>query len=67
MFYLQTNRGVITNMGKINTFIKSKLFGIILAGIHIALTVVLLIFILRIKMIPVKFLQFRILTKFPLR
>ena len=60
---IATNKGNIAcnegvkriNMGKISKFFKSRLFSLILSVIHIALTFVLLIFLLRLNMLPVKF------------
>ena len=60
---IATNKGNIAcnegvkriNMGKISKFFKSRLFSLILSVIHIALTFVLLIYLLRLNMLPVKF------------
>ncbi len=42
-------------MGKITSFFKSRLFGLILSVIHIVLTFILLVYLLKLNMLPLKY------------
>ncbi len=43
------------NLDKVKTFLKSKLFGIILSGVQLLFTIILLSFVLYINLLPLKY------------